>query len=134
SDCLRGGAIWIYSRIGRWDGVEEICREKLDLRQMSPINRFEPLQQRALVRARRGEDGAMDLLDETLSLALANESSGCVTDVRLARAEGGWLAGDDDGLRAEVVALAESVLSGDPFMQGAYQRWAARCGIGDVVV
>ncbi len=134
ANCLRGDAARIYSLLGRWDDVERICRDELDLRELSPFNRFDPLMARALVRARRGEPGAMAHLDETLSLALSNEHNGCEADVRVGRAEVCWLAGDDDGLRAEVAALAKPVLDADPFLQGAYAVWARACSVEDVTV
>ena len=127
--CLRGGSVWILSRLGRWAEVDELCRDELDTRRISPFNRFEPLMARGLLRARRGEPGAWDPLDEALSYALSNEHSGCEFNVRVGRAEAWWLAGDQAGLRAEVEAMAASLCAGSAFTSGEYAVWARRAGL-----
>lgn len=83
------------------------------------------------VRARRGDPGVEDALDEALSLVLPSGTLQRVAPVRAARAEAAALAGRADAVRDEARAAYELALErGHPWFVGelGYWRWT----VGDL--
>ena len=77
----------------------------------------------ALIRARRGEQPAISLLD---GISATSDSVQLrLFPVSAARAEAAWLAGDDDTARAEAqTGLATIGPNGDPWLIWQLRRWA----------
>jgi len=80
--------------LGNWEAAAAHAHEAL--RQASPrsTSRVMALVALGRLRARRGDPGAMDLLDEALELAQASGTLQRLAPVRAARAEAAWLDGD----------------------------------------
>ena len=89
---------------GRWDEATTIAGLVLRDGESDPISRISALIALGRVRARRGDPGAFDALDEALELAQPGGHLQRLGHVRSARAEAAWLAGDDE--RAVDEALA----------------------------
>ncbi|MDT4905557.1 MAG: hypothetical protein QOH52_3573, partial [Pseudonocardiales bacterium] len=109
---------------GEWAHAEAAAHELLTRPGISPMNRAMPLLTVALIRARRGDQPVVPLLDE------ARAGVEPVDLFRLgplwaARAEAAWLRGEDDTARAEAQAgLATAPASGaDPWLVGHLHRW-----------
>ncbi len=78
---------------GRWAEAADIATWVLQ-RPTSTISRIVALSALGRVRARRGDPGAAEILDEALALAAQTKSLLRIAPVRAARAEAAWLAGD----------------------------------------
>jgi DNA-binding CsgD family transcriptional regulator/tetratricopeptide (TPR) repeat protein len=78
---------------GRWDEGAELARELL-AENVAPIARITALIVLGRVRARRGDPGAADVLDEALELSLPGGHLQRLGHVHAARAEAAWLEGD----------------------------------------
>jgi DNA-binding CsgD family transcriptional regulator len=78
---------------GRWDSATERAHAVLD-GTLSVISRISALIAIGRVRARRGDPGAADVLDEALELAQPGGHLQRLGHVHAARAEAIWLAGD----------------------------------------
>ena len=78
---------------GRWDEATATAQRVLAEAE-DPISRISALIALGRVRARRGDPGAADALDEALELALPGGHLQRLGHVRAARAEAAWLAGD----------------------------------------
>lgn len=112
---------------GKWDSALELASAVLAADQ-SLIGRGSALQVVGRIRARRGEAGAANVLDEALALAQAGGAPDRIGLVRAARAESAWLRGD----RAAVITdtAAATGLIGGPGRawweaELAYWRWRA---------
>ena len=66
--CLRSDRIVALERTGRWSQALALSRELLSHPGASPINRLVPLYVIGLIRARRGEPGAWEYLDQAVEL------------------------------------------------------------------
>jgi DNA-binding CsgD family transcriptional regulator/tetratricopeptide (TPR) repeat protein len=83
----------------------------------------------AIIHARRGENGAMPILDEALVQVEGAPDGFREGAVRLARAEAAWIAGDLDLVRHEALAgLAIDTMQRIPAMAGELAVWLTRCG------
>jgi DNA-binding CsgD family transcriptional regulator len=85
---------------GRWDEAAEAAAAVLRIRRESIMPRIIGLVVLALVRARRGDPGHRDLLDEAWSLAEPTGELFRMGQVVAARAEVAWLAGDREAIAA----------------------------------
>jgi DNA-binding CsgD family transcriptional regulator len=88
---------------GRWDEGVELAGHLVGP-QTNTISRISALIALARVRARRGDPGVFDLLDEALELALPGGHLQRLGHVRAARAEAAWLAGDPERAAREARA------------------------------
>ena len=90
---LRGQRQLPWSRPGagmrRWRSVPN-CWPAADV----SVYRLGPLQALGVIRARRGEPGAWEYLDEAAAAADASGEPQWIIPVRLARAEARWLQGE----------------------------------------
>ena len=126
--CLRSDRITALERTGRWADAEALSLELLSRRDPSPLNRLNPLKLLGLIRARRGEPGAWDHLDQAMSYADGTGEPQHIVPVRLARAEAFWLEGRLDEAAREA-GLADDVSSGtDMWDRGAAAVWLRRTG------
>jgi DNA-binding CsgD family transcriptional regulator len=81
------------------------------------------------LRARRGDPGATEALDEALALAEQTQTLQRIAPVRAARAEVAWLAGDTARVSAEAgAAYAMAVKKRHPWFAGELGFWRWRAG------
>ena len=126
--CLQGVRTATLDRLGRWD--EAVALSGIALRRVlaSPVNRMIPLGTLGRIRARRGEPGAWEYLDEAMAAADGTGEPNYVTPARLGRAEAHWLAGELAAARHEA-GLADQVPDGaDPWLSGESAVWLRRTG------
>ena len=90
--------------LGRCDEAAAHAHEALRQASKRSTSRVMALVALGRLRARRGDSGAMELLDEALELAQASGTLQRVAPVRAARAEAAWLAGDPARAAAEARA------------------------------
>jgi DNA-binding CsgD family transcriptional regulator len=84
-----------------------------------------------LIRARRGDPGADEVLDEAWRLAAPTGELPRLGPVAEARAEAAWLAGDDAAVaEATGDALALARDRGQPWLIGSLATWRRRAGLG----
>jgi DNA-binding CsgD family transcriptional regulator len=97
----------------------------------TPLPRIVALTVLGLVRARRGDPGSREALDEARDLSDASHELQWVLPVAAARAEAAWLVGDLDGVRAEADA-ALAALDGRevPCWATQLESWQRRGGGG----
>jgi DNA-binding CsgD family transcriptional regulator len=89
---------------GRWDEGAELAR-RLRARDADAITRITASIALGRVRARRGDPGVDDVLDEALELARPGRHLQRLGHVYAARAEAAWLAGDPERAAAEARAV-----------------------------
>jgi len=120
-------ARWLLLR-GDWSKAAETARAILT-RTPWPHSRVISLEALGLVRARRGDPDAWNVLDEALSVGQRIGEVQRLAPVHAARAEAAWLAGHTDTLQTEAragFALAESIR--DPWFLAEFGYWLWRLG------
>jgi DNA-binding CsgD family transcriptional regulator len=95
----------------------------------SPANRINPLVRLGLIRARRGEAGVWECLDEAVATADGVGDPDWTVPARLARAEAFWLDGDAQRARQEVDIAGRAATMCDAWTAGASAAWARRLGV-----
>ena len=112
---------------GRWDEGASLAQDVL--RGVNdPISRISALIALGRVRARRGDPGVFDVLDEALELAGPGGHLQRLGHVHSARAEAAWLAGDPDRTIEEASAAYELALEKRHLWYAgelAYWQWRA---------
>ena len=126
--CLRSDRITVLERTGRWAEAVTVSRELLGRRSPSPLNRLGPLSLIGLIRARRGEPGAWDYLDESVALADGTGQPQHIVPARLARAEAFWLEGQLGAAAGEAERADDAAARSDAWARGAVAVWLARTG------
>ena len=116
---------------GRWDDAAEsaeiILREP---RTSISVAILQGLCVLGLLRARRGDPGAWDVLDEAQGIAKPSGGLQETAPVAAARAEAAWLEGDRDGVTAATDAAFELALERkSPWLAGELACWRRRAGI-----
>ncbi len=111
---------------GRWTEAAEtalIC-----LGDENPFARIHALVTLGLVRARRGDPGVWEPLDEAAALAKPRHELQWIAPVAIARAEAAWLEGRNEGAIAETELAYEDAKHLDSwYLAGlSYWRWRAR--------
>ena len=124
--CLRGEQSSLLEHAGRWDEAVALCADLLPQVEHSPVNRLSALRRLAVIRARRGEPGVWDYLDEAMDIAVGAGVSRLVVSARLARAEAYWLDGAADDARHEAELGYAACGEGDAWERGAVAAWLAR--------
>ncbi len=112
---------------GRWDEGARLAGSVLQGLH-DPISRVSALIALGRVRARRGDPGAFDALDEALELARPGGHLQRLGHIYSARAEAGWLAGDPERTAREAAAAYELALEKRHLWYGgelAYWQWRA---------
>jgi hypothetical protein len=112
STCLTGGRADTLMRLGRWHEAEKLSRQMLDGHSISPVNRLSPLIALGTIRARRGEAGARELLEEALALAEGSQEPQWMAPVVSARAELAWLSQRPERARDEVRSVYREASAG----------------------
>jgi tetratricopeptide (TPR) repeat protein len=112
---------------GRWDDGAERAQTVL-AEASDAISRISALIAPGRVRARRGDPGATDVLDQALELSRPGGHLQRLGHVHAARAEAAWLAGDPDGTVAEARAAYSLALEKRHLWfagELAYWQWKA---------
>jgi DNA-binding CsgD family transcriptional regulator/tetratricopeptide (TPR) repeat protein len=107
--CLRGHRAVALLDLGRWDEAAALARRVL-ANEASPVNLLTSQITLSLILARRGQPGALEVIDPGVAEADNLAEADWIAVTRLARAEIRWLAGDDDGAVADL-RVARSVLT-----------------------
>jgi DNA-binding CsgD family transcriptional regulator/tetratricopeptide (TPR) repeat protein len=101
STCLRGRRGVALLALGRWDDAAELASRVLAT-EASPVNLLTSQFTLGLIRARRGEPGASELLDAAVTAADRLGEGEWIAFTRRARAEAAWLAGDPAAAGADI--------------------------------
>lgn len=99
-----------YLYLGRWAEATDMALTVVHHANSSAISRIMALVALGRVRARRGDPGVSEVLDEALTLAMKTNALQRLAPVRAARAEAAWLAGDNRQAREEAGAVYELAL------------------------
>lgn len=117
---------------GRWPEAEETATRVTRRARASALSRVaQAMVALGRLRARRGDAGAGEILDEALAMVLPTGLLQYLAPVRAARAEAAWLAGDLDRVREEAGSVLGLALEKrHPWMAGELLSWLARAGEG----
>jgi len=128
--CLVACRAWAELSAGRWtEAAESASSVMRDPRQPGVARVFARMVQ-GLVRARRGDPGASEALDQALALAEPTGEIQQIAPVVAARAEAAWLAGRPDELAAPTTAAYELALQRRvPWEIGELASWCRRLGV-----
>ena len=96
----------------------------------SPGIRLCPLNRLGTIRARRGEPGVWECLDEAIGYADGAAEAQNIVPVRLERAEARWLEGDRPAALREAELADDSAAGCDGWERGALAVWLVRTGSG----
>ncbi len=133
ASCLRAHHAATRLEQGDLRAAGDLSRRVLALRVISPENRMAPLVTLGVVVARQGDhQAAARLLDEAAENAERSGLPGWLLEALVPRAEARWLAGDDDGARADLVLAAPARDSYGGWEAGALEAWARRVGLPPV--
>jgi hypothetical protein len=117
---------------GEWAAAAELAGAVLEVPDLVAPSRITPLVVLGLVRARRGEPGAWQVLDEALALAARTAELQRLAPVAAARAEAWWLEGRLAQIEDELHdALAFAVDAEQPWTTGELRLWLHRAGQDD---
>lgn len=121
---------WAQLQRGDWAAAAELAQEVLNQPGSGPPTRLMPLIVLGLLRARRGDPGVWDALDEALVLAQRMREAQRLLPVAAARAEARWLEGAPERVTGETEhALALLSERQHPWALGTIAIWRQRCGI-----
>jgi DNA-binding CsgD family transcriptional regulator/tetratricopeptide (TPR) repeat protein len=130
SMCINGWRSRELLFLGRWDQAAEVATQKLSSPGISPVNQLNHLCTLGIIRGRRGEDGAWELLDRALEYADGVGEPSWIAPVRAARAELRWLEGKPDLGAAEAQAGYDRVGGHvDPWTYASLAIWLLRLGV-----
>jgi DNA-binding CsgD family transcriptional regulator len=119
-------AVLVYS--ARWDDGTALAQQLL-AEEVSTISRITALIALGRVRARRGDPGVSEVLDEALELSLPGGHLQRLGHVRAARAEAAWLTGDRERTLEEARASYELALEKRHlWYAGELTYWQWKCG------
>ncbi|MFI5050950.1 MAG: LuxR C-terminal-related transcriptional regulator, partial [Gaiellales bacterium] len=119
---------------GRYDEASEIAISIAGELRDSPAPRFEGLLVLATVRARRGDPGVRQALEQAAGIGLSPDDIDWVGALAIARAEAAWLAGDEEHVDELTSHALELALEQDvyiPWMLGELACWRRRAGMDD---
>lgn len=115
---------------GRWDEAAEAAAAVLRIRRNSIAPHVYALGVLGLVRARRGDPGGQQLLEEAWALAECTDEPCRLGPAAVARAEAAWLAGDREAVAAASdAALALAIDRSDLLLAGELELWRDRAGL-----
>ena len=115
--------------LGRWDDAVELAHDSVLQAAKRSTARVMALVALGRMRARRGDEGAMDALDEALELALASGTLQRVAPARAARAEAAHLRGDLRACGDEARAAWDLAVSRrHPWFAGELALWLQCAG------
>jgi DNA-binding CsgD family transcriptional regulator/tetratricopeptide (TPR) repeat protein len=109
---------------GNWDEAVRLAEDGLDSHAQT---RCTALLLLGRIRARRGQPGAADVLDQAWEIAVRADELQRTAPVAAGRAEEAWLRGDHAAARDLVAPVhAEAVRLGDPVHQAELAYWLAK--------
>lgn len=113
---------------GNWTEAARMASELLRSSEVhGVIQRVTVMTTLALVRIRRGDPGADELLDEALDLAIPTSEVSRIARVAAARAEQAWYRGKlDDVARETAIGLAHVHGHATPWLNGELLYWQSR--------
>ena len=118
-----------YVHLGRWAEAAEHASAVLDRPNLAAWSRIMANLALGRLRARRGDRGALEALDEALALAEPTGTLQRLGPVRAARAETAWLAGDPRRAAEEARAvLPLAIQRVHPWHMGELSYWLWKCG------
>ena len=126
--CLQGVRTATVDRLGRWDESVALSGIVLERVLASPVNRMIPLGTLGRIRARRGEPGVWECLDEAMTAADGTGDPPYVVPARLSRAEARWLAGELAAARNEADLADQASEGAGPWLRGEVAAWLRRTG------
>ena len=118
----------VLERTGRWDEAVALATAMLASADAPLLDRLSPLQVLGIIRARHGEPGAWEYLDEAAAAADASGEPQCIIPVRLARAEAHWLQGDQRRAAREAELADDVAARVDGWECGEIWAWLRRTG------
>ncbi|HEY7224767.1 MAG TPA: AAA family ATPase [Micromonosporaceae bacterium] len=125
---MRGNQSTFLTRMGRWDEAQTLAdRQRTDV-VPDGYNRLCATLAKGIIRARRGEPGVFELLDESLRIALATAEPQNIVPARCRHTEAHWLDGHADEARHEAELAADALDPDDPWLCGEVQAWLSRLG------
>jgi DNA-binding CsgD family transcriptional regulator len=117
---------------GRWSEAADSAASVVRIRRTSTTPRIQALVVLGLLRARRGDPGQWDALDEAWALAEPTGELPRIAPVAAARAEAAWLEGDGAAAaRATTGALALAVERAAGWRAGELAVWRRRAGLAE---
>jgi DNA-binding CsgD family transcriptional regulator/tetratricopeptide (TPR) repeat protein len=126
---MTGWRARLYLERGEWDAAALEAEGVLGRYHLLNVVRFPALIVLGRVRARRGEPGALPLLDEARELAAPSEEIQRIGPAAAARAEAAWIAGDLAGAAREARPAYELSLGrSDRWQCGELAYWLWRAG------
>jgi DNA-binding CsgD family transcriptional regulator/tetratricopeptide (TPR) repeat protein len=123
--CLRGHRAMALLDLGRWDEAAAIA-ERVLATEASPVNLLTSQVTLSLIRARRGEPGALEVIDPGVAAADELGEAEWIATTRLARAEVAWLAGRDDTAIGDLAVIRSVVTAMDYLMDAQLSVWEQR--------
>jgi DNA-binding CsgD family transcriptional regulator len=119
---------------GRWDEATDAAELILSERWISTMPRTIALSVLGVIRARRGDPGVWEPLDEAWNLADGTNEPDRTAPVAAARAEAAWLEGRlDDAFEATQGAYELSLERAVPRFAGELAVWRRRAGVDEAV-
>ena len=120
--------------LGHWDDAGEHALDIVQQTTHRTTSRVMALVALGRLRARRGDPGVIETLDEALELALDSDTLQRIAPVRAARAEAAHLRGDLRAVAEEAQpALILAINHRHPWFTGELAYWMQRAGALDVV-
>ena len=133
-DYMRAYGCRLALERGHWDEAARGATELLQSAEFVPVQRVPTLVTLALVRARRGEPGADELLVEALDLALPMGEPERLGRVTAARAEQAWYRGDLDRVALEAATGLDHIGKRKlPWIRGELLWWQSRAHTVDAI-
>jgi DNA-binding CsgD family transcriptional regulator/tetratricopeptide (TPR) repeat protein len=115
---------------GRWAEAAESASAVLSIQRASILPRIQGLVVLGVVRARRGDPGYDELLEEAWALGEPTGEPLRLGHVAAAKAEVAWLAGDHAGVASATEhAFAIAIDQRDPVVLGKLALWRRRAGV-----
>ncbi|MBC8077438.1 MAG: response regulator transcription factor, partial [Chloroflexales bacterium] len=113
-----------HLHLGRWSAVADVADAVLQHPGVSTVSRLMALVAIGRLRARRGDPGVAEALDEALELAAQTGHLQRLGPVHSARAEAAWLAGNHEQTLIEARAVYDLAISkGHPWFTGELGFW-----------
>ena len=125
---LRGERVVALEQTGRWDEAVALGTELLASAGVSPLYRIGPLHALGVIRARRGEPGSWEYLDEAAATADGSGEPQWIIPVRLVRAEAHWLHSELHRAAHEAELADDAAPGADGWHRGGIAVWLRRTG------
>ena len=124
----RGERVIALEQAGRWDEAVVLSTALLATADLSPFDRARHCQVLGVIRAKRGEPGAWEYLDEAAAAADTSGEPQAIIAVRLARAEAHWLQGEPHRAQRRPNWPMTWPAASDEWDRGEIGAWLRRTG------